>query len=202
MEEQKMNEKESLELIAQMIRVTKQSIGSGSGNKFLMYGYTATILSIVIYALVYFTGNSAWSAGWFLMFLPFLVSSVREKRNRPKVVTYTDRMINETWRVIGALFVLTVLTMIVLGFVIGRVNFGLMMPLALARRGLGVMSGMRATAGLRYIIIKMRTMAIIATIPAMLLLWKNSGINGNATAETNVPTRIYGMRLPIFVCLP
>ena len=93
-----MNEKESLELIAQMIRVTKQSIGSGSGNKFLMYGYTAAILSIVIYALVYFTGNSAWSAGWFLMFLPFLVSSVREKRNRPKVVTYTDRMINETWR--------------------------------------------------------------------------------------------------------
>ena len=131
MEEQKMNEKESLELIAQMIRVTKQSIGSGCGNKFLMYGYTAAILSIVIYALVYFTGNSAWSAGWFLMFLPFLVSSVREKRNRPKVVTYTDRMINETWRVIGALFVLTVLTMIVLGFVIGRVNFGLMMPLAL-----------------------------------------------------------------------
>ena len=115
MEEQKMNEKESLELIAQMIRVTKQSIGSGSGNKFLMYGYTAAILSIVIYALVYFTGNSAWSAGWFLMFLPFLVSSVREK----------------------ALFVLTVLTMIVLGFVIGRVNFGLMMPLALLYCGMG-----------------------------------------------------------------
>ena len=110
MEEQKMNEKESLELIAQMIRVTKQSIGSGSGNKFLMYGYTAAILSIVIYALVYFTGNSAWSAGWFLMFLPFLVSSVREKRNRP---------------------------MIVLGFVIGRVNFGLMMPLALLYCGMG-----------------------------------------------------------------
>ena len=57
MEEQKMNE--SLDLIAQMIRVKKQSIGSGSGNKFLMYGYTAAILSIVIYALVYFTGNSA-----------------------------------------------------------------------------------------------------------------------------------------------
>ena len=64
MEEQKMNEKESLEFIAQMIRVTKQSIGSGSGNKFLMYGYTAAILSIVIYALVYFTGNSAWSWPW------------------------------------------------------------------------------------------------------------------------------------------
>ena len=75
----------------------------------------------------------------------------------------------------------------------------LMMPLALARRGLGVMSGMSATAGLRYIIIKMSTTAIIATMPAMLLLWKKSGMNGNATADTNVPTRMYGMRLPSFV---
>lgn len=79
MEEQKMNEKESLEFIAQMIRVTKQSIGSGSGNKFLMYGYTAAILSIVIYALIYFTGNSAWSAGWFLMFCHFLSAAYGRK---------------------------------------------------------------------------------------------------------------------------
>ena len=44
-----------------------------------------------------------------------------------------------------------------------------MMPFALARRGLGVISGMSATAGLRYIIINISTIAIIATIPAMLL---------------------------------
>ena len=44
----------------------------------------------------------------------------------------------------------------------------LMMPLAFARRGLGVMSGMSATAGLRYIIIKISTIAIMATIPVML----------------------------------
>ena len=45
----------------------------------------------------------------------------------------------------------------------------LMMPFALARRGLGVISGMSATAGLRYIIMNISTIAIIATIPAMLL---------------------------------
>ena len=43
------------------------------------------------------------------------------------------------------------------------------MPLALARRGLGVISGMSATAGLRYIIMKMSTIAIMATMPTMLL---------------------------------
>ena len=66
----------------------------------------------------------------------------------------------------------------------------LMMPLALARRGLGVMSGMRATAGLRYIIMKRSTTAIIATMPATLFRWKNRGMNGNATAETKVPVRM------------
>ena len=44
-----------------------------------------------------------------------------------------------------------------------------MMPLALARRGLGVISGISATAGLRYIIMKISTITIMATMPAMLL---------------------------------
>ena len=66
----------------------------------------------------------------------------------------------------------------------------LIIPLALARRGLGVMSGIRATAGLRYIIMKIRTMAIVMTMPTMLFLWKKRGMKGKATAETKVPTRI------------
>ena len=66
----------------------------------------------------------------------------------------------------------------------------LMIPLALARRGLGVMSGMRATAGLRYIIMKISTIAMVMTIPAILLRWKKSGMKGKAIAETKVPTRI------------
>ena len=45
----------------------------------------------------------------------------------------------------------------------------LMMPFAFARRGLGVMSGMSATAGLRYIIMNISTTAIMQTMPAILL---------------------------------
>ena len=46
---------------------------------------------------------------------------------------------------------------------------------------------------------KMSTTAIMLTMPAMLLRWKNSGMKGKATAATKVPVRIYGMRLPMRV---
>ena len=74
-----------------------------------------------------------------------------------------------------------------------------MIPFALALRGFGVMSGMSATAGLRYIIMNMSTMAIIATMPAMLFSWKNNGMKGNAIADTNVPMIMKGILFPIEV---
>ena len=39
MEEKKLNEKESLELITQMIRQSRRNMVVGSGNRFLLYGY-------------------------------------------------------------------------------------------------------------------------------------------------------------------
>ena len=65
-----------------------------------------------------------------------------------------------------------------------------MMPLARALSGFGVMSGIRATAGLRYIIMKASTTAIMNTMPAMLFRWKNRGMKGKASAATKVPVRI------------
>ena len=49
-------EKESLELISQMIQMTKENLERGSGNVFLIYGYAAVALSVVVYAAVYITG--------------------------------------------------------------------------------------------------------------------------------------------------
>jgi hypothetical protein len=40
-----------------------------------------------------------------------------------------------------------------------------MMPLARLRKGFGVISGIKATAGFRYIIIKKSTIAIVAMTP-------------------------------------
>ena len=62
MEEKKLNEKESLELITQMIRQSRKNIGTGSGNRFLLYGYLAVVLAVVVFALVSITGSSVWAA--------------------------------------------------------------------------------------------------------------------------------------------
>lgn len=45
MEERKLNEKESLELIAQMIQNTKNRLETNCGMPFLFWGYTTPSLS-------------------------------------------------------------------------------------------------------------------------------------------------------------
>ena len=51
MEERKLNEKESLELITRMIRNTKHNLEIGDGNIFLFWGYL-TVTSTAIVAAI------------------------------------------------------------------------------------------------------------------------------------------------------
>lgn len=119
MEEKKFTEKESLELISQMIQVTKENLERGSGNVFLVYGYAAVVLSVVVYAAVNLTGRPLWNALWFLMFVPAIVMKILQARKKPSVVTHMDKMIAHTWCIVGSLFGLTVVVMILIGLVIG-----------------------------------------------------------------------------------
>ena len=57
MEERKLNEKESLELIAQMIQNTKNRLETNCGMPFLFWGYTTLFVSLLIWFLVVTTGN-------------------------------------------------------------------------------------------------------------------------------------------------
>lgn len=52
MEERKLNEKESLELIAQMIQNTKNRLETNCGMPFLFWGYTTLFVSLLIWYLV------------------------------------------------------------------------------------------------------------------------------------------------------
>lgn len=97
METTQLNEKESLALITAMIQTTRTQLGKGSGNQFLIYGGCAVILANIIYILVDATQNPVWNALWFLMFTPGIILSL--KKDKPKVITYTDRMICDTWKV-------------------------------------------------------------------------------------------------------
>ena len=59
MEERKLNEKESLELIAQMIQNTRRNLDAGSGNMFLLWGYLGVVVTLLVLAAVYFTKSPA-----------------------------------------------------------------------------------------------------------------------------------------------
>ena len=137
MEEKKLTEKESLELISQMIQATRKNLVKGQGNYFIIYGYTAAILSIIIYTLLYMTHTPWWWAGWFLMFLPVIILSFKEKRNTPTVITYTDSMVNKVWQVMGTSFSLTMLVILALSFIVGKCDFILMLPLCLLYASIG-----------------------------------------------------------------
>lgn len=137
MEEKKFTEKESLELISQMIQATRKNLVKGQGNYFIIYGYTAAILSIIIYTLLYMTHTPWWWAGWFLMFLPVIILSFKEKRNTPTVITYTDSMVNKVWQVMGTSFSLTMLVILALSFIVGKCDFILMLPLCLLYASIG-----------------------------------------------------------------
>ena len=151
MEEKKLSEQESLELISQMIRSTRKNMEVGSGNQFLYWGYFTAALSVLLFLLVYYTGDARWSIGWpsvFIleqklrlirrMFLFWGFMLRMQRKETPSVITYTDRAILQVWKVIGSLFVLTVVIMSLLAFHYGGVNFSLMLPLSLLYSGIGV----------------------------------------------------------------
>ncbi len=137
MENKRISEKESLEIITDMLQQSKQNMEVGQGNQFLIYGYSALVLSIVVFCVVHLTGNAIWSALWFLMFAPSIVLKLSSRHTRPSVVTYIDRAIANTWSVTGSLFLLTIAVMTGLAFLIGSCNFALMLPLSLIYASIG-----------------------------------------------------------------
>ena len=138
MKNQNFSEKESLELISQMIQQSKKNIEVGSGNVLLYYGYPAVALSILVYVLVDVTHNSAWASLWFLMFVPFFFLKWTEKRSKPQVVTHIDKAIGSVWSIVGWMFLLTVAAILVAGSIIGSYNLSLMLPLSLLYAGIGI----------------------------------------------------------------
>ncbi len=131
MNESNFSEKESLELISQMVKQARNNMEVGSGNVFLYYGYSALVISVLVFTLVSFTASSAWAVLWFLMFVPGIVIKIKSGKEKPQVITYMDKAITQTWTVIGALFLLTAGAIFVFGWPVGVVPFVLMLPLSL-----------------------------------------------------------------------
>ena len=66
MEDRKLTEKESLEVITSMIARTKERY-LDDGNILLMWGYLAVFTAILVWVLLAITRQSAWNFLWFMM---------------------------------------------------------------------------------------------------------------------------------------
>lgn len=104
MEDKKLNEKESLELITQMIQNTRRNLDAGSGNMFLLWGYVGALVTIVILAGVYWTKNPAWMQGfWAIPVLGYPVSMFLERKSQKRAKAYSDTVLVEIWSMLGCL---------------------------------------------------------------------------------------------------
>ena len=104
MEERKLNEKESLELIAQMIQNSKKNLQVGRGNQFILWGWLGAITSLAVMGMLMLTNNPMWNWLWFAIPVigwPLMIWQLK-KEEKP-VVTFTDKVLKAVWMSIGGI---------------------------------------------------------------------------------------------------
>jgi hypothetical protein len=107
MEDKILNEKESLELISQMIQNTRHKLESGHGKQFLVFGYISVCISLAIYVLLVMTRSYYSHLLWYA--IPVLGGFVMYRFGKKKekyVKTYIERIINNIWSVLGGAMIL------------------------------------------------------------------------------------------------
>lgn len=103
-QDRQLNEKESLELIARMIRNTQQKMKEGSGTMFLIWGYSTVIVTMLVWGAVLYNQNYKWQYLWFLLPICASIASLiykKQEGKKPQVSTYIDRIIGYIWIVVG-----------------------------------------------------------------------------------------------------
>lgn len=116
MEDKKLTEKESLEVITSMIARPKARY-LGSGNILLMWGYLAVFSSILVWILLAATQQNVWNWLWFaipVIGMPLTSIMARREKRTNGVVTYSDKITSHLWSIFGVSEI--VLTLICLGF--------------------------------------------------------------------------------------
>ena len=104
MEDRKLNEKESLELITQMIQNTRRNLDAGGGNMFLLWGYVGVVVTLGVLAAWSLTENTVALWGfWALPVVGWLLSwwFGRKWRKEQRAKDYTDRIVRQVWQIIG-----------------------------------------------------------------------------------------------------
>lgn len=131
------DEADSLELILSMIEKTRR--GKGRPNIFAAFGIAIVVVGGLAWALVALTNNPLWNFLWFLLFPFWAVLSIACRKNRSGAQTYMEEAIDNVWKVLGFLYIITPVFFAAAGFAVGNFNaMSLTAPLCLIYTGIGV----------------------------------------------------------------
>ena len=132
MEDKKMTEKESLELITAMINRTRQRY-IGDGNILLMWGYLTVIVTALVWIMLITTHNPAWNWLWFAIgVVGGIATHIMSKKSDLKngVKSYSDKITSQIWTIVG--FASVVATLFCVGFGLKGFNaWGMMFAIPL-----------------------------------------------------------------------
>ena len=127
MEDKKMTEKESLELITSMIQRTRERY-IGDGNIMLMWGYLTVVVAVLVWIMLAKTGNPAWNWLWFAIgIVGGIATPIMSKKSDLKngVKSYSDKITSQIWTTVG--FAALVATLFCVGFALKGINTWSMM---------------------------------------------------------------------------
>lgn len=122
MEDKRLTEKESLEVITSMIARTKERY-IGDGNIMLMWGWLTMAVTGLVWVLITRTHNPVWNWLWFLIpaiggtATPIMASKAQKVRG---VKTYSDRISSQIWTAVSIIAIVTII--ICLGFNVTGIN--------------------------------------------------------------------------------
>lgn len=128
MEDKKLTEQESLELITTMIRRTRERY-IGDGNIMLMWGYLSVAVAALVWIMLTVTRHPAWNYLWFLiMIVGGILTPVmaRKEQSERGMKSYSDRLTSQIWTVIGCTSIAAAL-MCVAFLLVGGVDSWMMM---------------------------------------------------------------------------
>lgn len=103
MEERKLTEKESLDVITSMIARTKERY-IGNGNIMLLWGYLTVAVTALVWIMLLLTRHPAWNWLWFLIWIvggTLTPIMARKQQKKAGVKSYSDRISSRIWSVVG-----------------------------------------------------------------------------------------------------
>lgn len=181
MEDRKLTERESLEVITSMITRTKDRLVKGSGNILLMWGYLIVAITALIWVLLVTTGNPAVNWLWFLIWVIGGIATpimAKKKRVASGTKSYTDKLTSQMWSVVGLTGIAS--TILCLGFLLigGKDSWSMMfafaliiVPMAEIMQGLVIKENSLIAGGGIGLLIGLFTTCCISAHVALMATW-------------------------------